>query len=329
MKRQFYTLIIFFIACFLVGIEKAQGQQDPQYSHYMFNELNYNPAFAGNHDRRICATFLQHSQWTGFEGFQGGTAPSTQVFNAHVPLVTPYIHGAGLAIFNDQQGFENTVSIAAYGSHKFQTPVGRLSIGLGGGIIQKKLNTEKLRAIQEPDPVIPDDEVSKIIPDVNLGVYLDAENYYVGLSALHLIEGDMGWTEQGGGESKYERHYYLTGGYIYNLNENWDIKPSLLLKFDGTKIQTDINGRAVLNEKYWGGLGYRIGDKALTGMLGMYLTPKLKIGYSFDLPFNPNDVKTGGTHEFLIGYCWKFNPKPKEEFPIWSPRFLNYEKKDD
>jgi len=315
-----YTGWFLLVVSFVFTTQKADAQQDPQYSHYMYNELNYNPAFAGNHERRICATFLQHSQWTQFEGVDGGTAPSTQVFNVHAPLSNKYVQGAGLAIFNDQQGFESTVSVSASASHKRELSFGRLSLGINLGYIQKKLDASKLRAIEDGDPVIPDNNVSEGMFDVGFGAFLSGRDYYVGLSALHLNQPDLGWTPDG--ESKFVRHFYLTGGYNYAINENWTLKPSTLMKFDGTKLVMDLTARAMLQEKYWGGLGYRLEDKAMTAMLGMYLTPKLKVGYSFDLPFNPNDIKSGGSHEILIGYCFQFNPEPKEEHPIWTPRHL-------
>ncbi len=321
--QNFYLLSLIFSGSFLLlNFQEVKAQQDPQYSHYMFSELNYNPAFAGNHERRICATFLQHNQWTQFEGIDGGSAPNTQVFNVHAPLINDFVQGAGLAIFNDQQGFESTVSVLASASHKREFSFGRLSLGLNIGYIQKQLNGNKLKAIEDGDPLIPNKEVSKGMFDVGIGAFLTGRNYYVGLSGLHLNQPKLGWSLKGGGEAKYFRHFYLSGGYNYDLNEEWSFKPSALFKFDGAKLVSDVNLRATLQDKYWGGLGYRIGENAMNAMLGMYLTPKLKVGYSFDLPFNPNDIKSGGTHEVLIGYCFNFNPEPKEEFPIWTPRHL-------
>lgn len=311
------------MALFFGSPVKSEAQQDPQFSHYMFNEMNYNPAFAGNNRRQICANFLQHSQWTGFGGEDGGSTPTTQFFNASAPLSNKYVQGVGLSVFNDQVGFSNTVSIQASGSHHLETEFGRLSLGLSAGIIQSTLNGEDLDPIERNDQLIPGKDVSNMIFDLGFGAYLQSQNYFGGISVLHIPQGDLGWYEDGAsGNSKYNRHYYLTGGYNYQLNESWDVIPSGLLKFDGQKLQTDLNGRAVLNDKYWGGLGYRLGEKALTAMVGAHLTPQLKVGYSFDLSLQPNDVRAGGTHEILVGYCFNFNPQPKEEFPIWSPRFL-------
>jgi type IX secretion system PorP/SprF family membrane protein len=302
------------------GLKKAQAQQDPQFTHYMYNEMNYNPGYAGKNRRQICADFIQHSQYTSFNGIDGGSSPSTQFFNVNAPLGNKYVQGVGLSIYNDEVGFTNTVSAVASASHHLQTELGRLQLGFNAGVIQKTLNGDELDPVEADDSAIPNEEVSNLIFDAGLGAYLVAEKYYAGLSVLHLPEGDLGYKSEG--NSKYSRSYYLTGGYNYQLDESWDLKPSTLVKFDGAEIQADLNGRAMLNDKYWGGLGYRVGEKSLNAMVGAFLTPKLKVGYSFDLSFQPNDIRSGGTHEILLGYCFNFNPQPKEEYPIWTPRFL-------
>lgn len=308
------------------GLKKAQAQQDPQFTHYMYNEMNYNPGYAGKNRRQICADFIQHSQYTSFNGIDGGSSPSTQFFNVNAPLGNKYVQGVGLSIYNDEVGFTNTVSAVASASHHFQTGWGRLQLGFNVGVIQKTLNGDELDPVVTDDEAIPNEEVSSLIFDAGLGAYLVAEKYYAGLSVLHLPQGDLGYETGGNGSGtgggSYTRTYYLTGGYNYQLNESWDLKPSTLIKFDGAEVQADLNGRAMLNDKYWGGLGYRVGEKSLNAMAGLYVTPKLKVGYSFDLSFQPNDIRSGGTHEILLGYCFNFNPQPKEEYPIWTPRFL-------
>ena len=310
----FYCLMIVVLTLLSsAGAFKVKAQQDPQFTHYMYNELNFNPAYAGKNRRQICADFIQHSQYTNFDGIDGGSNPSTQFLNVNAPLGNKYVQGVGLSIYNDEVGFQNTVSAVASASHHLETELGRLQLGFNVGIIQKTLNGDELDPIEQDDKAIPNEEVSNIIFDAGLGAYLVAENYYAGLSTLHAPEGDLGYTTEGNGT--YSRHYYLTGGYNYQLSEKWDLKPSTLVKFDGSQLQADLNGRAMLNDKYWGGLGYRIGEKSLNAMVGAFLTPKLKVGYSFDLAFQPNDIRTGGTHEILLGYCFQFNPQPKEENP--------------
>lgn len=50
------------------------AQQDEQSSLYMFNSLQFNPAYAGSRGA-LNATLIHRSQWVGLEG-----APTTQFF---------------------------------------------------------------------------------------------------------------------------------------------------------------------------------------------------------------------------------------------------------
>lgn len=327
MRNHVYPLfaaLLVIVVCFNV----SKAQQDPQYSHYMFNKFDYNPGVAGTNNK-TCANFLVRTQWTGFEGQTDDVAaPNTQFFNIHTSLNNEYVHGVGLDLYNDQQGFENTISLKGAASHILDLPFAKLGLGLNVGFIQKSLNGEKLKAFDDGDPLIPDGEVSNFIFDVGIGGYLYADKYYGGISVQHIPQGDLGYTTDGDG--KYQRTYYFTGGYHYQLTPDWTISPSALVKTDITKTQFDINALAKLQETYWGGLGYRGGD-AITLMLGMNLTPDLKLSYSYDIATQGKgsfsdgaNVKQGGSHEFFIRYCFKLNLGKKDEYesPIWTPRFL-------
>jgi len=56
------------------------GQQDPQFTQYMYNTMSVNPAFAGNNGH-LTALLLHRSQWVGVNG-----APNTQVLAVDTPL---------------------------------------------------------------------------------------------------------------------------------------------------------------------------------------------------------------------------------------------------
>ena len=124
------------------------AQQAPQYSMYMLNKYNYNPAYAGL-DNSLSITGVYRKQWVNVE-----SSPVTQNINAHMPLY--YLGGGfGINIENDQLGAErNTSGLISY---NYFVPVSKkslLSFGIGGGVIQKSLDGSKLRApdgIYSPD----------------------------------------------------------------------------------------------------------------------------------------------------------------------------------
>ena len=80
---------------FLGNIAKAQ--QDAMFTHYMYNTLWLNPAYAGTRDA-LTITGIHRSQWVGFDG-----APTDQSFTLHSPLLNGKM-GIGLSVLNDKIG---------------------------------------------------------------------------------------------------------------------------------------------------------------------------------------------------------------------------------
>ena len=66
---------------FLFYITSASAQQDPEYTHYMYNMSVVNPAYATEPNPMLNLGGLYRSQW---EGAVGG--PQTLSFFAHAPV---------------------------------------------------------------------------------------------------------------------------------------------------------------------------------------------------------------------------------------------------
>ena len=94
------TVIIVFS---LIFSYVANAQQDAMYTHYMYNTLSVNPAYAGSRGA-LSITGLHRSQWIGFEG-----SPITQTLTVHTPVLTKNI-GLGMSLINDKIGPTNTTS---------------------------------------------------------------------------------------------------------------------------------------------------------------------------------------------------------------------------
>ena len=103
--RKLFTLVAL---TFFVG-GTIFAQQDAMFTKYVFNSLNYNPAYAGAKDH-MSIGLLHRTQWWGIEG-----APSTQSFFAHTPLKNDRV-GVGINIFNDKIGPTNNLSCLLYTS---------------------------------------------------------------------------------------------------------------------------------------------------------------------------------------------------------------------
>ena len=89
--RYLYLLI------FLCIRMLAMAQQEPVFSHYMFNSLSFNPAYAGNKDMLSLQTAYR-IQWLGIEG-----APRTLLLNADMPIKNNKM-ALGIDAYQDRVG---------------------------------------------------------------------------------------------------------------------------------------------------------------------------------------------------------------------------------
>ena len=302
-RMRILITITVFLTLLIFG-HSASAQQDPQFSQNMFTKLAVNPGVSGANDA-ICATLLYRNQWTGFGG-----EPKTMLFTADMPL--DVLHGGvGLAVFAaDQLGAEKNFSARASYAYQLDLGSGRVGFGLNLGYQQKSLDGSKFVFNDLNDNSIPVGSVSGGAFDMGLGVYYQTEKLYAGISTQHLTKGDIKYDNI---SSTLERHYYLLAGYNIDLTSSLVLKPSALVKTDGVSVQADLNANLLINNRFWGGVSYRLQD-AIVIMAGLEIIPNLKLGYSYDL--TTSDIKTysSGTHEIMLGYCFKKAKLVKRQF---------------
>jgi type IX secretion system PorP/SprF family membrane protein len=297
----------------------ALSQQDPLSSQYMFNTLTYNPGVAGV-SGMICATALNRQQWVGFKG-----APSTTVFNISAP-VSPFKikSGIGLLVESDNLGFDKDINLSASYSYLLDLGTSKLGIGISLGMLNKTLDptweipSGDAHTPVSGDPLIPESKESFVAFDAGLGLYYQADKYYVSLSVTHINQPVIKYSK---GSPYVSRHYYLTGGYILQLpNPSLEVLPSVFAFSDGKTVQAAITSLIRYNKKVWGGVSYRTGD-ALIGIVGLELFNGIRLGYSYD--FTTSDMRTNstGSHEFMINYCFDMS-LGKSPMKYKSVRFL-------
>jgi type IX secretion system PorP/SprF family membrane protein len=229
--------------------------------------------------------------------------------------------GVGLHILNDKIGAGNTnLTFMASYAYKYQLASGTLSGGLAVGFIQRTLDGTKLVSGDPGDPVIPTGTLNAVKLDVNIGAFYNTELYYVGLSATHLNRAYMGFDGTKAGEYRNVIHTNLVAGYNWNISPSLDVKPSVLIKYSKA-LSFDLNAMAFINQKFWGGLSYRLND-AIIGIVGLNITPQIKFSYAYDYTLSNLNVASTGSHEAILGYDVIFKKKIKTDVIIKTPRFL-------
>lgn len=290
------TLLISIL--FIVGgAGCSYAQQDPMVSQYMFNGLYLNPAYAGSH-KYWTSTFSFRKQWVGFEG-----SPQTVIGAIDGPLAGQKM-GLGLIYFNDQIGVTKQNSILANYAYRIRVSEnGRLALGISAGISQFSAELTSLTIWDTDDQVFMNNVSSKILPRFGFGIYYTDKNWYAGFSIPTLIAYEKGrdFSLNLNKSSFLNRHYLLTGGYIFKVSENVKLKPSVLLKYlPHAPLQADINLGVLIKDMFWIGGSFRSGDAGVI-LLEYQSNNYFRIGYAYDLTFSELRRHSSGSHEIMIG----------------------------
>jgi type IX secretion system PorP/SprF family membrane protein len=297
------------------------AQQDAQFTQYMYNNMYYNPAFAGK-DGGYRFSALHRSQWAGYTTSSGqGGAPITQLVTAQGRLDQKNI-GYGLTIVNDQIGPTKNLAINFQGS--FHKKIKRSIISIGGyaGFHSSTLDYGELIVVN-PEPNLPiSGKEGQIALDFGVGALFDRGNYYVGLSSKHLNQptfdfGDASYANQ------LENHSYLLVGYRVRPIGQLRIEPSFLIKTVSlNNFSYDVSVMATHQNKINGGIAFR-GEESVSLILGYSILRdnSLKLGYAFDLVISGVEAKSPTSHEFMLRYSLSDVSRQVERVIQRTPRY--------
>lgn len=301
-----------------IGILAASGlfaQQEVMISHYMFNGLFLNPAYAGSH-QYMSVTALHRSQWVGMDG-----APSTQVFGFDMPFLDNSM-GAGLSVINDRIGDTRQLEINANVAYHLQLDKNnkhRLAFGIKAGATNYSARLTDTKVWDNNDPVFTEDINNALIPRFGAGVYYYSDRVYAGISVPTIYAADqkIKINLDDLKNSYYTRHYYLNAGVVINAGQRFKIKPSMLVKVEeAAPVNVDINCNVLYNDLIWLGVSYRTGD-AVVALLDVNITPQFRIGYAYDFTLSQLNKHSNGTHEVMLGYQFG-----KDKVKTRSPRYF-------
>lgn len=290
---------------------KASAQQDPQFTQFFFNRLWVNPGAAGANDA-ICANLLGRSQWIGFEGH-----PNTVLFSADMPI-NSINSGVGISFYSDKLGPIATTSVKAAYAYRLKLGTGRLGLGVDIGYMGKNVGT--LNPLVNPDPLVQNVAgQSAGTYDIGFGAHYSNQKLYFGLSATHLTGQDVKFAA--GDVIKAAQHFWAVGGYNWELSPTFTLKPAFIVKTDFASAQVDLNVTAVYNNRFWGGLSYRLQD-ALAINVGLNIWKNLRLGMAYDITTSRIANYSSGSGEIFLGYCFNV-AKPEIKTKYFNSRNLS------
>ena len=287
----------------------SYGQQDAQFTQYMYNTININPAYAGS--RGAMSIFALHrTQWVGLDG-----APTTNAASINTPINNSNL-GLGVSFVNDKIGPTNENTISGDLSYTIPTSENfKLSFGMKATANLFNLNVDKLNPADQGDPQFQNPR-NVFTPNVGAGIYYHSDKAYLGLSVPNFIQTNR-YNDNQVAIFKEKINYYLIGGYVFDLSYDIKFKPAFLTKLvEGSPLQVDVSANFMFIEKVVVGVAYRW-SAAMSAMVGFQVTDGMYIGYGYDLETTNLENYNSGSHEIFLRYeIFKNNEK------VITPRFF-------
>ena len=307
MKRSLYIVV-------LMLSQLTFGQQDSQYTQYMYNTQTINPGYAGSRGM-LSLTGLYRSQWVGFNG-----APETLNFSLNTPVSERV--GLGLSFYTDDIGISKEDNIAA--DFSYTIPLNNrgthLAFGLKAGLNILDVDFSKLNPNNPNDPSFDNSNniEGQISPVIGAGLYLThKERWYLGLSAPSILNTEH-YDDATISTANERVHLYLIGGYVVDLSHSWKFKPALLIKsVAGSPLGVDLSANFWYNERLTLGAAYRL-DSSVSGLFGFQITDGIMLGYAYDYDITDIAAYAQGSHEFFL----RFEIGGRRSNGVINPRFF-------
>ncbi|KFC59501.1 membrane protein [Flavobacterium gilvum] len=285
------------------------AQQDAQYTQYMYNTINVNPAYAGS--RGALSFFALHrTQWVGLDG-----APITNTFSVNTPFNNSRL-GLGVSIVNDEIGPSTSNSISA--DLSYSLPVSetfKLSFGVKGTANILNIDITKLNPGDQTDPQFQNFS-NEFSPNIGAGIYLHSDKAYLGFSVPNILEVDK-YNDNDVAIYKEKMNFYAIGGYVFDLSQSVKFKPAFMTKLvQGSPLQVDVSTNFLISDKLVLGLAYRWSASA-SAMAGFQISDAFYVGYGYDFETTELANYNSGSHEIFLRYeLFKKNSK------MTTPRFF-------
>jgi len=314
MKNNFLTILV--IAIFTSCVTLSYGQQDAQYTQYMYNTLSINPAYAGSRDI-LSFVGLYRTQWVGLDG-----APDTFTASLHSPVGEKV--GLGFNVTHDEIFITQETYIDLDFSYTLNlTEERKLALGLKAGGHFLNIDTNRLNtgAFNPGDAETEINVDNKFSPQFGVGIYYYTDEWYLGLSVPNMLETkhfDLNAASNNSFATAKERvNIYLMAGKTIEFSSDLKFKPAALLKaVDGSPLQADLSANFLIKSKLTLGVAYRW-SAALSGMVGFQLSDSLMLGFAYDRETTELRQYNDGSFEFFLRYeLFKRNNR------MISPRFF-------
>lgn len=303
------NIIKYTVALLLFIANVVNAQQDPQFTQYMYNTMSVNPAYAGTNDFTII-TAIARTQWVGVNG-----APDSQTLSYDTQLGATGV-GLGINLIHDEIGPARELSLDANVSYGVKlSEDANLSFGLKLG--GRSLNVDPRRGNPETQSDQLLGVLDRFLPTIGAGIFYYKPKWYLGAAVPNILRTEHYDDTINGGDVATERlHFFLIGGYVFDLSESVKFKPASLVKVvNGAPLSLDVSANFLFNEKVNAGLAWRW-DDSVSALIGFRFAKNFNLGFAYDLTTSNYSNYNSGTYELMLR--WQGTPKQT----VKSPRFF-------
>lgn len=282
------VLLLLVVSCY------GYSQQDPQFTQYNFNTMTVNPGYTGSRGH-LAILSMYRNQWLGIDG-----APTTITLGIDSPI--GLFDGLGLSIIQDELGPSEETYIDGNYSHQLilNSKGHRLGLGLKAGI--RLLNIDWSKGIyKDPDAAFNDNIDNKLLPTIGAGIFYYTKKSYLGLSTPNVFT-NQHYDETQESQALERMHFFLIGGYVFDVNPQLKFKPSFFVKHViGAPISVDVSANFLIYESLNLGVNYRW-DDSVSALIGYQISPQFNVGYAYDFTTTNLNNYNNGTHEIFLRF---------------------------
>lgn len=273
---------------------KIQGQQDPQYTQYVYGLNIINPATVGTNGKMNINMF-HRSQWVGVDG-----APKTTTLTFDMPLKKSL--GIGGVLISDKLGPVTETNFFVDMSYTLRlNNKSKLAFGLKGGFNYLSADLPNVINTVKPSDVAFADKLNTVSPNFGFGVHLFNDKYFVSFAIPNFLETVYFEKKNGQLSSANDKiHSFLMAGYKLKLGKEMVFQPSFLLKtVPNAPMSLDLSSSLTYQDKVTLGVSVRIEDSIAT-FLNFKVNDFTRIGYAFDYTLSNFGQYNSGSHEVML-----------------------------
>jgi type IX secretion system PorP/SprF family membrane protein len=293
-KKTTYMQLKSIIAVLLLGTfaTNVNAQQIFELSQYTQHNFIVNPAASGANDQSSVGA-VYRKMWAGIDG-----GPQTTILFGDTYFAKKKT-GVSLALLNDVTGPTSRTGGQIGLSYSIDMKNGRrLMFGLGGQIMQYKINKAELTnsAYFDPSDPLMSAPGSETKADASAGVYYKTPVYNVGLSVQQIVQSKLDFIKGNTNpQGRLYRQFNLMADYTIHTDDEDVLLPNFLIMYQPNS-PIDVQGGIRLEHKkiFWLGASYHY-HQSYCLFAGVNIKKCLAIGYAYDQYQTPLNIFENGS----------------------------------